>query len=104
MIEKAEFNNLFKNEDKKIPKKEIEKINKYLSNFAKPNKDLKCFKCSEKLGGFFGTFQYGIVHGEGYCSNCEWPARAIHYDVGIIKQFTFILQYHPDKVIKTKEE
>jgi len=34
--------------------------------------------CGRTLGGLIGTFVYGIQNGEGWCSQCDWPARAIH--------------------------
>ena len=33
--------------------------------------DGRCPKCVSELGGFFGSFTWGIVHGEGKCSDCS---------------------------------
>lgn len=39
-----------------------------------------CPECGEPLGGLFGYFKWGIVHGEGYCSNCNKVGfRYYHY-------------------------
>lgn len=64
-----------------------------------------CYSCQHELNGFFGSFKWGLVHGEGFCSHCSWPSRAMHYikdetgsEIGILKNF--ILQYHPDIVEK----
>lgn len=34
--------------------------------------------CGRPLGGFIGSFTWGIVFGEGFCSNCKRPGRAYH--------------------------
>lgn len=82
--------------------KTITEINAYLSIFAKPERDEQnyqlCLCCGERLSGILGTFRYLIVHGEGECSECGWPARANHYDFGPVKAFEGVLQYHPDEV------
>ena len=41
----------------------------------------KCPKCRSDLGGLFGTFNWGLVHGTGYCSKCENQIifRCYHY-------------------------
>ena len=81
-------------------------IEEYLSHFAKPDDEGHCLKCGTVQGGLMaailGGFTYGLVHGEGYCSKCHWPARANHYfkdaDGKEIGYMTVILQYHPDFV------
>lgn len=83
----------------------IDTLNEYLSEFAKPSEDGKCLNCERKLGGMFGTFQWGIANGEGNCSECGWPARALHRpkdSEGMIfdQALQVILQYHPDSVMK----
>lgn len=67
-----------------------------------------CLKCGEPLTGLLsaltgGGFTWGLVHGEGNCRNCGWPARAYHYikDLDGNKLMTiqpFVIQYHPDFV------
>lgn len=62
----------------------IAKIDGYLSNFAKPIVDedqTLCFHCGEPLSGalvWAGGFRWGLVHGEGNCGGCGWPARGHH--------------------------
>jgi len=34
-------------------------------------KESKCPNCGTDLGGLFGTFVWGIIHGEGFCSECK---------------------------------
>ncbi len=50
------------------------------------------------------TFVWGLAHGEGYCRECGYPARAHHEvpEVGRIQ--SFILQYHPDELAAEKPE
>lgn len=38
----------------------------------------KC-SCGRWIGGVFGSFTWGIVHGEGFCGACRRPARAYHF-------------------------
>lgn len=81
--------------------------NEYLGYFVAPadtkgEKDIDCPGCGHALGGIFGAFQWGICNGEGECSNCGYPARAIHrigepsesgeYPITLER---FILAYHP---------
>lgn len=81
-------------------------MDSYFSKFVMPeagrsDETTKCIGCGAILtGGIIGvllgaTFTYGLVHGEGFCSKCGWPARANHYDVGPIKRLVCVLQYHP---------
>lgn len=40
----------------------------------------KCPNCGAELGGLFGSFEWGIVHGVGKCSECnEVSFRLYHY-------------------------
>ena len=88
---------------------------KYFYNFAKPivqqegEKALLCFHCGEALTGLMsmilgsGGFEWGIVHGEGRCAGCHWPARANHYakkedGTELFTLTGFVLCYHPDNV------
>lgn len=70
----------------------------YLKIFAKTETS-HCLCCGASLGGLFGKFEYGLAHGEGRCSNCGYPCRAIHYikdeDGKTLIRFETILQYHP---------
>jgi hypothetical protein len=83
-------------------------LDAYLAPFVKPNDD-RCVMCGSELSGIFGSFMWGIVHGEGECSHCRYPARAYHYvkiDVdGEPAEFrtSFVLQYHPSE-LSTPEE
>jgi len=82
----------------------------YFAHFVKPG---PCICCSSRqgskdvvdafLGG--GKFRWGMVHGEGNCTECGWPARAYHRDVGPIEFVQMILQYHPDELsVREKAE
>lgn len=70
---------------------------------------IACAGCGERLsGGLMGflmgaTFEWGIAHGEGFCRECGYPGRAIHYDVGPIKRIEIVLQYHPDELKRRGE-
>ena len=37
-----------------------------------------CVDCGENLGGFFGTFTWGFVNGQGSCSRCGFPYLYLH--------------------------
>ena len=70
----------------------IQQADKYLKHFcAEPI----CPACDRKLGGIFGTFRWGMATGEGSCSACGYPCRAIHdiKAVGILTNMA--LAYHP---------
>lgn len=93
-----------------------ERLEQYFLTFAAPDLSAShegleskllgkqsCIKCRETLDGYTGTFQWGMVYGEGRCSKCGWPAKAIHRihddkDCEPIISFERILQYHPDFV------
>lgn len=81
-------------------------MDKYFSRFVKSDKG-KCISCELVQGGLIsallGGFRWGLAHGEGRCSRCGWPGRALHYDVGPIKRLEIILQYHPDEVHRKDE-
>ena len=75
------------------------------AKFADPVDD-KCLNCRRILVGFLlGSFTWGIIHGEGMCSYCGWPARAYHYyEVnGERQRFEAVLQYHPEQLITDEE-
>lgn len=74
-----------------------------------------CFVCDAPMTGLVGLilgrggFEWSIVHGEGHCRCCRWPARAYHYikdangeDLMTIRNL--VLQYHPDEVDADLEE
>lgn len=70
---------------------EIKKnVNEYLTKFLPPG---ICPGCDSKLGGMLGTFMWGLAHGEGYCSSCNYPCRGSH-DLPDIA-FAMLLPYHP---------
>ena len=84
-------------------------LSEYLQTFALPVKrdgvggimqgNTGCICCGKALGGFLGTFQWGIINGEGTCSSCGWPHRAHHRPKqGPVEFFELILPYHPDDV------
>jgi hypothetical protein len=97
----------------------IAAINKYLEAFARPvlndkpnliNGAYKCLKCDKPLTGALGTFQWGIVHGEGVCISCGWPCRGYHdpkNDDGesiFERPLPIVLQYHPRDVSRKGDE
>ena len=41
--------------------------------------DNKCPNCNCNLLGMMGTFQWGIVHGYGNCTNCGIGFKYYHY-------------------------
>lgn len=89
----------------KILGNDVTVLDKYFSHFvADPNK-IGCICCGLRQGGNpveyalgLAHFKWGIIHGEGNCDNCGYPARGIHYNVGPFERLELILQYHPDDV------
>lgn len=76
-------------------------INNYLKNFTYqegkcPGCGNKCPGCGNKLGGFLGTFRWGLAHGEGGCSECGYPCRGHHRIDDEISFEHFVLPYHPN--------
>ena len=58
--------------------------------------------CGRSLGGVFGTFTWGIAHGEGFCSVCQWPARGYHtIDIAGLRKvnLSIILPYANEWVV-----
>lgn len=94
---------IFKDSEQ-VPAEEASKMEEYFARFLPPAEGLPCINCHRPLGGLLGTFTWRIQHGEGECGHCGYPARAIHYDVGVIKSFECILQYHPDGLHTSEEE
>lgn len=104
-----------------MPAKSIKALDDYFSQFVaigikeidgkKEIEPLTCVGCDEALTGFAaallgkGGFEWGLVHGQGHCRNCGWPAFGHHFikdedgaDVATLRNF--ILQVHPDFVSK----
>lgn len=75
-------------------------MDKYFRDFVDGE---DCLSCGRTLGGLFGSFTWTMVHGEGRCSNCDYPARALHYKVGPIARLQVILQYHPGVLRESQE-
>ena len=98
----------------------IDAINKYLAIFARPTKPTadiessslvgnKCLKCDATLNGMFGSFRWGMAHGEGTCSRCGWPCRAYHGpklgdDDIFDRPMKIVLQYHPKYVTENNPD
>lgn len=77
----------------------------YFHAFLAPGQSpRKCVCCGGVLTGLFGSFMWGLMHGEGQCSECGYPARAIHTIDSIGKISGFVLQYHPDDLEFPKEQ
>jgi len=93
----------------------IGELDKYLRTFA-ATPDNTCPGCASHLGirdatdllsaalglSTSGTFEYGIVFGEGNCSKCGWPARANHKTD--LCEWVNIYPYHPDSLGGTHED
>lgn len=83
----------------------MKRLGDYLQAFVAPGDKGQCVCCGEQQGGdmvagLMGTakFRWGLAHGEGFCSACGYPGRALHY-IGKGEdemRLNLILQYHPD--------
>ena len=96
------------------PAETITALDKYFEPFAQPvhatGGEILCIECSQPLTGLLssflgGGFEWGIVHGEGHCGGCRWPARAHHFikdenGSEVITVQNFVLQFHPDFVTR----
>ena len=108
------------------PTEWIETLDKYFQVFATPDYIVDddgitvlgarpCLRCQDPLVPSLieqllkrTGFTWGLVHGEGYCANCGWPARAHHYvktpsgeTICVLQHLP--LQYHPDGIeLRTK--
>lgn len=97
--------------------KHIEDLDAYLRHFAAPKygadgkvaEGHPCLHCEEPLAGGLmsllgrGGFEWGLVHGQGHCRNCGWPATAYHFvkdrDGAELLSFrNVILQAHPNDI------
>jgi hypothetical protein len=76
---------------------DIAAMDAYLQAFVPPSDERGCVNCGKAQNGLFGHFTYDLAHGEGYCVNCGYPARANHA-FGPFESLVFILQYHPDEL------
>jgi hypothetical protein len=74
-----------------------EDVRAYLRHFAQHPRDVDgkfisghpCIGCGENLGGSLtdqlltlGGFEWGLVHGQGHCRNCGWPATLYPFHQG----------------------
>lgn len=102
-------------EGEDLPDGAEEDIDKYLYRFAKPPEHglFHCCNCGKKLLGTMvdqlignATFQWGIAHGHGYCSHCQWPAVMYHFpkESEYIERFEACLSVHPEFVSKRNDD
>lgn len=68
-----------------------------------------CIMCGKPINGFLGTFEWGIIHGEGKCSECGYPLRAVHVvkdedGEEVLRISRLILPYHPDGLERRETE
>lgn len=79
----------------------VEEAQPYFDHFLAVRKD--CVSCGLALTGWLGSFVWGLAHGEGYCSSCSYPCRALHViqtpTTGTITLRNLVLQYHPNDIV-----
>ena len=71
-----------------------DKLGEYLNGFLEPQfqhdrddepNTIVCPACRSHIysGGIMdalmSSFEWGIVHGDGFCSQCRWPIRMYHF-------------------------
>lgn len=80
-----------------IPQEQIDKVNEQcschltsedLKNYGEQAwlMENKCPVCGAELLGFFGSFEWGIAHGVGHCSNCNKVSLRYYHYIGDCKQ------------------
>jgi hypothetical protein len=88
---------------------ELERWDSYFVQFAKLTNGA-CLCCGKSLRcalgmGLFGGFEWGMEHGEGYCSYCRYPMRGHHRVDGLGTINNLFLPYHPSALsFAAKEE
>lgn len=62
----------------------------------------KCPECGSPLGGFFGSFEWKVQHGIGYCADCKKTEfRLYHYLAeGLPRIEGFALTGFPDDEVE----
>jgi hypothetical protein len=87
---------------------ELAQWDTYFAQFAKMT-DAKCVCCGNTLScwlgmGFFGGFEWGMVHGDGHCAYCRYPMRGHHHvdNLGSIRNL--FLPYHPSVLVFPAKE
>lgn len=103
------------------PAETLRALDNYFAPFARPEGERidgrfkygerqPCIKCDAPMVGnlvdqFIGSagFTWGLVHGEGHCRKCGWPARLYHFikdenGADMVTIRNLLLQYHPDFV------
>jgi hypothetical protein len=78
-------------------------VAKHCNHYAKPSGGGKCLSCGLSQLGFFGAFTWGLVHGQGFCNECKWPATLYHFirdedGEEVVAVWDKLLQAHPDDV------
>lgn len=125
MLPRVHWGDVFAEGDaRKLAVKEAIDLDDYFHAFTMMpvvDGEATCVCCSSKfLGGIKGfmlagadgnaTLEWGIAHGEAFCSVCDYPYRVLHYDIGgkgddaIIRKLTFSLPYHPDELHFEREQ
>ncbi len=84
---------------------QIEALDTYFKKFMHP--DGKCPGCGKgfpksAVESFLGpamdlcTVEWGLAHGEAYCTESKYPYRGNHYNIGPVKALrNWFLPYHP---------
>ncbi len=107
-LPRLDWRDLFDVTEGQVTIEDAAAMSAYFSRFVmSPEGKGGCINCELVQGGLIsallGGFRWGLAHGEGSCSRCGYPARAIHYEVGIIRRLEAIFQYHPDE-LRTRAE
>lgn len=95
------------------PAEVIEALDEHFRPYAAlgslcPGCGSKVFGGGDLIDVLMTTFRWGIVHGEGHCCNCGWPATLYHFIKGsdgkeIATLRNVGLVYHPDFVAQREE-
>lgn len=105
-LPRLDWRSLFTIIEGELSAEDTKAMDEYFHQFVETRKGDGCIKCGARQGAkdivdaFLGNarFTWGLANGEGFCGACKYPARAYHRNVGPIKFFEGILQYHPDEL------
>jgi hypothetical protein len=112
-IPRLDWRTMVSGEIDKLSADDVAALDSYFREFIQVDfaaEERKCPCCQSSFGknGLVGwlmagapghaTLEWGIANGEAFCSECRYPFRVYHRDVGPIEFLNVALPYHPDEL------